>query len=61
MRVILTLENYPKLFHYHVCISTYRVKQHSAYILSIAILEARTTELTFDPYTVTTTTHCLGV
>lgn len=45
----------------HECISTDRVKQHCANILSVAVLQARPTELTFAPHTETAATHCLGV
>lgn len=44
-----------------VCISTDRVEQHSAYVLSIAVLQAWPTELTFGPHTETTAAHRLGV
>lgn len=42
-------------------IRTNRVQQHGAYVLSIAVLQAWSTELTFGPHTETTATHCLSV
>lgn len=42
-------------------VSTDRVEQHSAYVLSVAVLQAGPTELTFGPHTETTATHCLCV
>lgn len=44
-----------------LCFSTDRVKQHRVDILSIAVLQTQPTELTSDPSTETTATHCLGV
>lgn len=41
--------------------STNRVEQHSAYVFSVAILQAWPTELTFGPHTKPTATYCLGV
>ena len=42
-------------------VSTDRVEQHSANVLSIAVLQAGPAELTFGPHTETTATHCLCV